>query len=239
VVTLDKKSYLLRKNDLCLLKPFTLHYESCNQNQEPFEALWGLERGIKRIVLIIDRYTPEKAYTITHRTGARNIREEHKILSQVLGLYSQGRKHTPRIITLIKKLFSSYLVRLKREHRIREKNRILHQKKEREIEHMGKVITYLSDHYSEDLSIKELAADFSLSLDQFEKLYQKIHGESVKQTLIRIRIEQALTMMQDPSLSITEICEQVGYNNPLYFSRIFKNYCGYSPTAFIKKFRSS
>jgi len=237
VITLNQRSYRLKQGDLCLVRPFTEHYESCTAEEKPYEALWGLERGIKRIALVIDRFSPQHSYNIPHQGGARNIRAEHRLLSRISDLAPTAGTNLDVIKDVGVRLFNSYLVRIRREMRIRSRNRILQVRKEHEVDRMAKVINYLSKHYKEDISIKDLAADFSLSIDQFEKLYRKIHGESVKQSQIRIRLEQAMVLMKDPALSITDICDRVGYENPLYFSRIFKNYCGYSPTAYLKKFR--
>ena len=162
-VTLNGRSYLLKAGDLCLVRPFTEHHESCGPDLQPFEALWGLERGIKRIALVIDRYSTDHKYSIPHQSGARNIRAEHRLLSRISELATAANPNLGIFKDLGVKLFDSYLVRLNREMHIRSRNRILQERKEHEVDRMSRVINYLSDHYREDISVKELATDFSLS----------------------------------------------------------------------------
>ena len=54
------------------------------------------------------------------------------------------------------------------------------------------------------------------------------------QYILANRISNAETLLQDPSYNITEISQIVGYDNPLYFSRIFKKVKGLSPSEYRK-----
>ncbi|MCI8428640.1 MAG: helix-turn-helix domain-containing protein [Lachnospiraceae bacterium] len=53
--------------------------------------------------------------------------------------------------------------------------------------------------------------------------------------LLRCRIEQSLTLLQNNDLSITDIAIQVGFSGPSYYAEVFKRYMLCSPTAYRKK----
>ena len=59
-------------------------------------------------------------------------------------------------------------------------------------------------------------------------------GISFKDFLTRLRISQAVRLMEDRELSINQIAEKVGYSNQHYFSAAFKNCQGMSPSEFRK-----
>lgn len=53
--------------------------------------------------------------------------------------------------------------------------------------------------------------------------------------LTSVRIEKAASLMKTTDDRIYEVCEKVGYNNPQYFSVIFKKYMGVSPREYMEK----
>ena len=120
--------------------------------------------------------------------------------------------------------------------RIRARNRIITKISPRELKIMNNASRYLLARDSGPDYINDLAARFSFSVDQFEKLYRKVHGESVKQTMVRAKIQKAIEKMKEPGLSFDEICQIIGYHDPHYFSRIFKDYCGCSPSSYKEKY---
>ena len=56
------------------------------------------------------------------------------------------------------------------------------------------------------------------------------------QYILSLRISAAKRYLDSTNKSIAEIASAVGYDNPLYFSRIFKKHTGYSPSEYKNKF---
>lgn len=52
------------------------------------------------------------------------------------------------------------------------------------------------------------------------------------QYILSLRISNAQSLLENTSYNVTEISNIVGYENPLYFSRVFKKQCGMSPSEF-------
>jgi len=77
--------------------------------------------------------------------------------------------------------------------------------------------------------IEELAEDARMSVAHFSERFHYQAGCPPKQFLIRLRLQIASALMQEPKLSVAEIAARVGYEDPYYFSRLFRRHTGQSP----------
>jgi len=98
-----------------------------------------------------------------------------------------------------------------------------------------KAIYYIREHYEENISLNDIAGVVGVSLQYFSKIFKDETGKNYVEWLNRFRIEKAKELMNETGLTIKEVCFKVGYNDPNYFSRIFKKYEGVAPTDYINK----
>ena len=77
-----------------------------------------------------------------------------------------------------------------------------------------------------------MAADLSLSRSRLQHLYNDTFGVSISRDIIAGRVEKAKDLLKNPELSINDVSSMVGYNNPSYFNRQFKNLLGKTPTQY-------
>ncbi len=73
-----------------------------------------------------------------------------------------------------------------------------------------------------------------MSTSWFIRSLKQYTGMTPVQYIILIRIAKARTLLESTDYSINEIASIVGYDNPLYFSRIFKKHTGSSPANYRK-----
>ncbi|MCW1923875.1 AraC family transcriptional regulator [Luteolibacter arcticus] len=92
-------------------------------------------------------------------------------------------------------------------------------------------IRQLQDEPTRDWRIEELAAAAGMSLAHFTDRFHKQAGCPPKQFLIRLRLQIASALMQESGLTVAQIATQVGYEDPYYFSRLFRRHTGQSPRA--------
>lgn len=91
------------------------------------------------------------------------------------------------------------------------------------------VVNFIVENSCEDLTLNKLAAMANYSPFHFQKLFKELIGESPKQFIIRIRLENAAhSLIVHRHLSITEIALDSGFASPSTFARAFKNYFGIS-----------
>ena len=99
-------------------------------------------------------------------------------------------------------------------------------------------LVLLSTQYYKPFTIAYLASQVNLSPSRFAHLFKQQTGESVMETLIRIRLQHAKKRLELTPLSIAEIAAEVGFNNPFYFTRQFTSFYGCPPAAFRRKIKS-
>ncbi len=108
---------------------------------------------------------------------------------------------------------------------------------EKSIAHMlpldiGKVISYLSLHYRENIESEKLIHQCNMSRSTFLRNFQRSTGCSPIQYLLKIRISHACRLLLSSDYRISEIGFTVGFQDQNYFSRCFKNQTGMTPREF-------
>lgn len=117
-------------------------------------------------------------------------------------------------------------------HRQFTKERIL--KNEYLDSEMDQAAQYFNDNYNLDLSIEKYAASRGMSVSWFIRSFKEYTGSTPLQYIVSIRISNAQMLLETTSYTVTEIGRIVGYENPLYFSRMFHKQKGVSPSAYRK-----
>lgn len=92
---------------------------------------------------------------------------------------------------------------------------------------------YIDLNFEKDLRLKDVAEEVCISPQYFSKIFKDELGYNFIDYLTHIRILRAKEMLKEGKLSIKEISFNVGYNDPNYFSRLFKKMEGISPTDFV------
>lgn len=101
-------------------------------------------------------------------------------------------------------------------------------------EEMGIARRYFQEHYNEDINIEEYALSRNMSVSWFLRNFKQVTGKSPMQYILKIRINNAVSLLESTDYNVTEIATIIGYDNPLYFSRIFKKQKGVSPSDYRK-----
>ena len=96
---------------------------------------------------------------------------------------------------------------------------------------------YFQEHYNEDIQIKEYAKSRSMSVSWFLRNFKEFVGQPPAQYLLTLRMNNAISLLETTDYNVTEISAIVGYDNALYFSRLFKKHKGVSPTDYRKLFQ--
>ena len=92
---------------------------------------------------------------------------------------------------------------------------------------------YIFDHYSDSgLSLNEVASQVNLSPNHFSMVFSNETQTTFIEFLTKTRIENAKKLLADTDLKLSIIANHVGYNEPQYFSYIFKKYNNQTPSAY-------
>lgn len=102
-------------------------------------------------------------------------------------------------------------------------------------EEIDKAAAYFNEHFSEAINIETYAEELHVSISWFIRNFKQYTGFTPMQYILSKRIYNAEALLHNTQYNITEIAQIVGYDNPLYFSRIFKKIKGISPSEYRKK----
>lgn len=95
---------------------------------------------------------------------------------------------------------------------------------------------YIETHYhKEELSLQDVAENIQISPTYLSRLLKTEIGVSFIEYLTYVRVQKAMQLINDPSVKMYEVAEQVGYSNQHYFSTAFKKVVGMSPVEYRKR----
>jgi len=94
------------------------------------------------------------------------------------------------------------------------------------------IMSYLRTHRDEPFRSADIEAHMRLSYKYLEESFKKKTGMTIQQYHTDLRIHEAARLLRSTLLSVSEISAMIGYQDPLYFSNVFKKATGYSPRAY-------
>ena len=94
---------------------------------------------------------------------------------------------------------------------------------------IGLAAEYIRQELDRHLTLGELAARCEMDVSHFSYLFSKIYHIGPIDYLIRLRLKKASELLSKGA-SVSEAAEQVGYQDALYFSRLFKKHYGFAPS---------
>lgn len=86
--------------------------------------------------------------------------------------------------------------------------------------------------FETDLSVEFLSEKLFISPNYLRQLFKQQIGKTFVEYLTKLRIEAAMKLLDNPTLKIQEVSDQVGYNDARYFTFCFKKYCQITPSEY-------
>lgn len=150
-----------------------------------------------------------------------------RIFKMMIRELQRCQTHYPEFLTmLLHQLLILIHRELTREHKL--KNEYLDTE-------MELAIQFFNDNYNTEVNIEAYAASRGMSVSWFIRNFKQYTHTTPMQYLVSRRITNAQMLLETTNYNITEIGRIVGYDNPLYFSRIFRKQKGVSPSEYRKQ----
>jgi transcriptional regulator GlxA family with amidase domain len=101
-----------------------------------------------------------------------------------------------------------------------------------ELPRLKPAIDFMDSMYVSNPPLDRVARQSHMAANSFHRLFRKAMGATPFQYMERKRLDVARRLLGDGRLSVKEVAALSGYENPLYFSRVFRNHFGSPPSAF-------
>lgn len=100
---------------------------------------------------------------------------------------------------------------------------------------IGRSIAYMVEHLNEPLQVSTLAAQASVSPSHYFALFKRHMGTAPIDFFIRLRMNHARDLLDSTHSSVKEIAATMGYDDPFYFSRVFKSVHQVAPAEYRRR----
>lgn len=105
--------------------------------------------------------------------------------------------------------------------------------------YVSNALRYIQYNYANDIGVSDIARYVGISRSQLYRAFLQDFGVSPHNYLQTYRINEACGLLHDPAFSVAEVAGSVGFNDPLYFSRVFKSIKGITPSEYQRNHRKN
>jgi AraC-like DNA-binding protein len=93
-------------------------------------------------------------------------------------------------------------------------------------------IEFMAQHLNQPMQVTIFATRANISSSHYFTLFKRLIGSSPMDYFTRLRMRRACELLKNTSMSIKEIASEMGYHDPLYFSRVFKSVNRIAPSGY-------
>jgi AraC-like DNA-binding protein len=101
--------------------------------------------------------------------------------------------------------------------------------------HLTTIIRYMYKHITKQLTLADLSREFELSKSYINIIFNNYTSRSPIDFFIDLKMQEACKLLKSTNMFVKEVSAELGYDDPYYFSRIFKKIIGMSPRAYQNK----
>ena len=232
VYKIKDKEYHLNSGDILLIWPRELH----EIVSSPKEGSVFVQFSADIIETNLDLVSESKFMTALHVISAKKEPETAQILRDIIyeigDIYSKKPSFSETkckiLIYRLLLVIGDYVMREKREQMGPSSFSTTSRN------YIRSACNYIAEHSMEDISQAEVAAKIGLSPYYFSKLFKEYLQTSFPQYLTRIRLQNAITLLTEDSLSITECAYMAGFQSTTTFNKAFLESVGCSPREYRK-----
>ena len=113
-----------------------------------------------------------------------------------------------------------------------ETHKIISETNEQDI--YRKALQYIKEHYTENITVADVAAHIGYSESYFGYAFKKKYKMSVAQYVRELQLAKSKDLLENTTFSVSVVAGYVGFDDSNYFSALFKKYFGLSPKEYRK-----
>lgn len=100
---------------------------------------------------------------------------------------------------------------------------------------INKALKYVNENFQNKITLADVSESVFFTPNYFSSQFKKETGKSFVEYIKMLRIQKSKELLNETNLKVYEISKLVGYENPKYFTDVFKDYTGMSPLEFRQK----
>ncbi|NWL90324.1 AraC family transcriptional regulator [Paenibacillus sp. 79R4] len=215
-----QKQQTMQKGALIVIPAHTPH-EYASSEDHPWTIYWFHMKG---------EQVGDYFEGIDEHTSPTPVSVEHS--SQIIKLFQDSYNLLQKGYSLDRIIYVSQLaghlaafIRFNLQH----PHLALNRQKKHDVEES---LQYMTEHLDKNVTLQELADQAKLSVPHYTHVFKKTTGYSPIDYYLRLKIQRACQYLDLTEQSMKEISIQLGFQDPYYFSRLFKKIMGKSPSAY-------
>ena len=95
-------------------------------------------------------------------------------------------------------------------------------------------LSYLENHFKENPSLQEIADNLNYSVPHVCRVFKQNYNESIVNYITKLKIDEAMRLIEENNMTFREISDSLNFDNVAYFTRIFKQQTGMTPSSYRK-----
>lgn len=102
-------------------------------------------------------------------------------------------------------------------------------------ENTRKAIYYIEENYHRNISLNDIASAINVNSSYLSRVFKNDTGQNVIEYLNKIRLDKAVSLINEGKYTIKEISYKVGIQNYNYFFKLYKKFTGTTPSEYKKQ----
>lgn len=229
-----EESYHIAKGDVFVINKDTYHgfrsangIRICNLMFRPeavLERIYNIRStaGFQALFVLEPHYSRSRHFRSRLKLNPQDFVDIRRRIENIMDEYQSHREGWQ---TMFYSMFIDLVVRLSRLYSASDNPN-------GEILKLASAIAYLEQNFSSDISVSELSRIAGYSERQFNRLFNSAFGMTPLRYIMTLRMQKAQSLISSTNLPLGEIALSCGYDDQNYFSRVFRNLVGLSPSEY-------
>lgn len=222
IYTVDGQTYHLGKHDSFIIYPDEITYYQAD-NEDPWTYIWIGFNGIKAETCL--NYA-----SLSRGNRVASFDCEDTLVECVYGMLNASQLTYANDLKRESYLFSFLSALIHEKHNSAVKTEEVHDYPYQVyVEH---ALEFIDHNYEKNIKVNDIANYIGINRSYLTNIFKKSLNLSPQEYLVNYRLNKACGLLKTTNLPVNIIASQVGYDDPLTFSKVFKNFFEVSPTTY-------
>lgn len=226
------QEYMMEPGDIIIFNNVEAHgWKLMGEDMKLLVIIFSPEFVAEKLSVFDSEYLKpfvERGSNFKNRIGSEES-VSHEIRKGIREIYAEWQQQKEGYPLMIKANILRILTMLIRTYQDESKSGEMLKEKKNAMKRLEQAVAYIDTHYSEKITLEEVAAAAYMSSNYFSSYFRKVMGISFSEYVTRIRISHARELLRDTDKSVTEIAMECGFHNISNFYRLYKKHVGKPP----------